>query len=68
MKDYKVGEEFQFGKVKVRVEEKENTGSCEICIFKDSPLDVCDAMEMFIGACNPGSREDGKNVYFVKVE
>lgn len=69
MKDYEVGEEFQFGKIRIRVEEStDKLDVCNGCIFKQYSVHACDIVESFTGSCMSGYREDGKSVVFVKIE
>ena len=65
MKDYEVGEEFQFGRIKLRVEKCDNPIDCENCFFEDT---VCINHIAIIGECDGEGRVDGTSVKFVKVE
>lgn len=67
IKEYKVGDKFQFGRVKLRVEEVSET-SCVGCLFRRYPGNVCGAITDFTGSCAMNNRVDGNNVIFVKVE
>lgn len=66
MKEYKVGEEIQLGRIKVRVEEAEGC-TCNGCIFKKEPEVVCDFIKELTGGCSKDFREDKKDVKYVKV-
>lgn len=64
-KEFKVGEVFQCGLIKLKVlEEDEN--SCLRCFFNRTYL--CGNMNDLIGSCYDDERQDKKNVVFVKVE
>ena len=67
MEDYKVGEEFQFGRIRLRVEKCDNPISCENCFFRGY-RDKCDVITDAIGECCTVLRYDGNSVKFVKVE
>lgn len=64
-KEFKVGEEFQCGLIKLRVVEG-NENSCLKCILNKTIL--CGNIDFITGSCFSNEREDGKDVYFVKVE
>lgn len=64
-KEFKVGEVFKFGNVKLRCEESKN-GGCLGCAF--SSIGFCEDIYPFVGYCSEENREDKKNVIFVKVE
>lgn len=64
-KEFKVGEVFQFGLVKLRVVE-EDENSCLRCFFNGTYL--CGNTSKLIGSCYDDEREDETNVVFVKVE
>lgn len=68
-KEFKVGETFQCGLVKLRVEE--GKGCCK-CIFYNPYYFDCDimlpALKKICGGCNKNEREDKTDVIFVKVE
>ena len=67
MEEYKVGEEFQFGRIKLRVESCDNPMNCENCFFQRN-RDCCDRLINVIGECCSLGREDETSVKFVKVE
>ena len=65
--EFKIGETFQCGLVKLRVEHGiDNKVACEGCFFDTE--DSCNAVLKLIGHCDPMSRKDEQNVIFVKVE
>ena len=67
MKEFKIGEVFQFGKKKLKC--VENTESlCDGCIFRDFTFDVCKSVVHFVGECAFQKRQDEKNVVFVEVK
>ena len=63
--EFKVGETFQLGLVKVRVV-KEDLNSCSKCIFNRTIL--CGNIYSLTGSCFSNKREDRQAVIFVKVE
>lgn len=71
-KEFKVGEVFQCGLVKLKVIEDKNQldcSDCDRCFFAD----CCDVSGLHISehiasSCIASERIDGKNVSFVKVE
>lgn len=65
MKDYEIGEEFDFEEVKLRVEKCDNPVSCENCFFKKYRTRCSLINEV---SCTGSSRTDGISVKFVKVE
>lgn len=65
MKEFKVGEVFQCGLVKLRCEEDQ--GVCKGCVFNNNNL-LCEELIFLTGHCYSENREDNKNVIFVKVE
>lgn len=65
--EFKIGETFQCGLVKLRVEHGiDNNVACEGCYFDTE--EPCLADVRFIGPCDYISRKDKQNVIFVKVE
>lgn len=64
-KEFKIGEEFQFGRIKLRVE-KCDVDSCENCFFAKYRV-RCYLIEE-VGSCTEIGRTDGTSVKFVKVE
>lgn len=67
-KEFKVGEVFQFGLVKLKVEvcDENIFYPCGKCFFAGS---CCiDRIEKAIGSCEWGKREDQTDVIFAKVE
>lgn len=65
-KEFKVGETFQCGLVKLRVVKEERAGTCTGCDLHG--LECCIAIQEFIGSCFRADREDKNDVIFVKVE
>lgn len=63
--EFKIGEVFQCGLVKLKVE-KEDENSCLKCFFNGTFL--CGNMNQLIGSCYDDEREDKTDVVFVKVE
>lgn len=67
-KEFKVGEVFHCGLVKLKVAETNKPTSCEGCFFYNENFPMCDDFaETFVGKCDK-SREDKIDVIFVKVE
>ena len=66
MKEYKVGDEFQFGRIKLKAVEVSET-SCAGCLFRRYPGNACGAITDFTGSCAMNNRADGNNVIFVKI-
>lgn len=64
-KEYKIGEVFQFGLVKLRCESE--TDRCEGCFLNDITSYQKDCKKL-IGECEFIHREDDTDVIFVKVE
>lgn len=63
-KEFKIGEVFQCGLVKLKC--AENIEGCRECFFDvDEP---CFAHVSLVGHCDSLSREDNTDVIFVKVE
>lgn len=66
-KEFKVGETFQFGLIKLRAVER--TYCCKGCYFLDNDDMQCgEEVEKIVGHCTSSERSDGKSVAFVKVE
>lgn len=66
-KEFKVGEVFQCGLIKLRCEESRITGSCcEGCFFHFSCFK--ETTENIAGPCARTHRNDKTDVIFVKVE
>lgn len=63
-KEFKVGETFQCGLVKIRVVKGDD--SCRNCFFNESYL--CGNLNKLTGSCFSSEREDNTDVIFVKVE
>lgn len=64
--EFKVGEVFLCGLVKLRVVKSEKAGTC--AGYDLLGLEYCTAVQEFIGSCYRSDREDKTNVIFVKVE
>ena len=65
-KEFKIGEVFQCGLVKLKVE-KSGIGECKDCFFGCS-LFNCELIAIFTGPCAIHEREDKESVIFKKVE
>lgn len=65
-KEFKVGEVFQCGLVKLKVVKQEKFGTCTGCALDG--LEYCSAVQEFIGSCYHADREDKTDIVFVKVE
>lgn len=63
-KEFKIGETFQFGFVKLKCEVGHNR--CDGCALFD--IDYCENLCAFIGECDAKYRKDKTDVIFVKVE
>lgn len=63
-KEYKIGEEFQCGLVRLKCV---SGLSCESCYFKGIDY-CCTVIYDMVGGCDSSEREDKTNVAFVKVE
>lgn len=66
-KEFKIGETFQCGLVKLKVEKNYKWNSCQGCYINELE-GVCDVYYSLIGKCLRGDREDKNDVIFVKVE
>lgn len=64
-KEFKVGEVFQCGLVKLKVEKERN--GCVGCVFVGVG-EACKIAGLLAGNCIAGEREDATDVFFVKVE
>lgn len=65
MKEYKVGEVFQFGKKKLKCVEG---CKCSDCAMSDLEIEGCEYMSYFLGACAARDREDHTGVIFIEVK
>lgn len=65
MEEYKIGEVFQFGKIKLKCVKGDNE-TCTGCIF--SKLSVCEYSELvpFLGECIGTERKDKTGVIFIE--
>lgn len=68
-KDFKVGEIFQFGFAKLKVE-KTDLELCDQCgeCFMFDYINYCNDLIDIIGSCEGKKREDKTDIIFVKVE
>lgn len=64
-KMFKVGEVFQCGRVKLKVEKADNRYRCNGCIFDSRS---CSGAMLLTGSCVGKVRKDKTDVVFVKVE
>lgn len=62
MKEFKIGEIFQFGFIKLKCVESMDIG-CRGCILQE--IIHC---SKFVGGCNQFIRSDEKNVIFIEVK
>lgn len=62
-KEFKVGEVFTAGLVKLKCVEGD---TCDGCIFED--YDSCSCTDIIIGPCGHVDRQDNKNVIFIKAD
>lgn len=66
MKEFKVGETFQFGLIKLKcVKNDSNVYLCDNCYF--TKIGQCIGKSI-VGPCLDSCREDNTDVIFVKVE
>lgn len=68
MEEYKVGEVFQFGKIKLKCVENMEDDPCSGCVFLDSHISICESLPKFIGECCYLSRNDRKSVIFIEAK
>lgn len=62
MEDYKIGEVFQFGRIKLRCVEGKG---CHGCFMRASCPEMWEEMSRYIGHCSSFHRADKKGVIFV---
>lgn len=62
-KEFKVGEVFTAGLVRLKCVEGD---TCDRCIFED--YDSCSCTDIIIGSCRHVDRQDNKNVIFIKAD
>lgn len=62
MEEYKIGEVFQFGKIKLKCVEVSHFDCVGCILAQTSPCNE------FVGGCAPYETQDKKNVIFVEVE
>lgn len=65
-KEFKVGEEFQCGLVKLKCVKQEKGLGCSSCFFDN--FSSCFSLTPLTGECDKRVREDKTDVIFVKVE
>lgn len=66
-KEFKVGEEFQCGLIRLKVEIGDRFHLCKGCYCGDRTIE-CEVFKEIVGECMSESREDNAYVIFVKVE
>lgn len=68
-KEFKVGEVFQCGLVKLKcvIEPINRSERCDGCFFDDNG-ECIDRFDNIVGKCSHLNRRDKENVIFVKVE
>ena len=62
MKDYKIDEVFQFGRIKLRCVEGKD---CNGCFMRTLDLKACEEMSKYIGHCSCFHRVDRKGIIFI---
>lgn len=62
-KEFKVGEVFTAGLVRLKCVEGDK---CDRCIFED--YNSCSCTDIIIGPCGHADRQDNKNVIFIKAD
>lgn len=65
MDEYKIGEVFQFGKIKLKCVES-NTGDCDDCAINYYGITECTSLRPMIGECLCSNRSDRKSVIFIE--
>lgn len=67
-KGFKVGEVFQCGLVKLRVDPASKNAPCDGCFFNSKKFPRClDLIEILIGRCTKVHREDNTDVIFTEI-
>lgn len=66
-KEFKLGETFSCGLIKLRVENGDKDFLCKGCYCGEITT-KCDVFSEIVGECMREGREDGNDVIFVKVE
>lgn len=66
-KEFKVGEVFQCGLIKLKVEIGDRFYLCKGCYCGETTHE-CEVFKVIVGECMSESREDKADVIFVKVE
>lgn len=64
--EFKVGEEFDFGLMKLKVEKRTPWDGCCKCVFHNTKL--CKYIDKYIGSCFDFKRSDKTDIVFVKME
>lgn len=67
-KEFKIGEVFNLGLMKIKVENRDETKNCMECFFNELCCNNVDLCYDITGACGCWEREDGTDVVFKKVE
>lgn len=67
-KEFKVGEVFDLGLMKIRVDKMDDNKRCRECFFYHFCCDCEETRYAMIGACNGREREDGTDAVFKLVE
>lgn len=67
-KEFKVGEVFDLGLMKIRVEKRDGYKRCSECFFDELCYNNDGLCYAIAGDCGCCEREDGKDVVFKKVE
>ena len=68
MEEYKIGEVFQLGEMKLKCVESFGEFLCKRCIFANFKEESCEDISLFVGECFHSYRSDDKNVIFIEVE
>lgn len=66
-KEFAIGEEFQCGMVRLKVEKGKRKFSCKNCYIGELTRD-CNIFTPIVGECMDCDRTDKTNVIFAKVE
>lgn len=67
-KEFKVGETFQCGLIKLKVEIGDRFRLCKGCYCGETAYNECGVLKEIVGECMSESRKDKTDVIFVKVE
>lgn len=63
-----VGEEFQFGLVRLKCEKADDEDACKGCFFNEYNYNTCMLLDNFLGSCGRKRRDDNNNVIFIKID